>query len=430
LDNEIFELEKAEYVKRDTELDFIASQNLCSENILKACSSIAQMKYAEGFPGKRYYAGCGIVDEIETRCQEEVLKLFGAQQQYFANVQPANGSSANLIAYRALLKPGACVLAPSTDMGGHISHGHSLSTVAQFYNVITYGLTNEGYIDYDEMEKLAIKELPSMIIVGMSNYSRFIDYARVREIADKCGALVMADIAHISGLIATGLHPSPVGYADIITSTTHKILRGPRSAFMLYLKEYDKEVKRATIPGCFGGPDEAKIMAKLLCFKEAQSIEYKMYCEKVLANAKVMAETFINNGIPILTGGTDNHSFCLNLSEFPCSGRELANSIASVGIITNCNSIPNDTRSFFQTSGLRMGTPSVTTRGLKEDECRAIAQCISMYLLALQDGDSRLADDTLNILQGIVSDCTTLYPLKNIYPEKYEKLFKETYILK
>lgn len=429
LDNEVLELEKAEYVKRDTELDFIASQNLCSEDILKACGSIAQMKYAEGFPGKRYYAGCEIVDEIETRCQEELLKLFGAQQQYYANVQPANGSSANFIAYRALLEKGACVLAPSTDMGGHISHGHPLSTVAQFYDVVTYGLTDEGYIDYDEMERLAIKEMPSLIIVGMSNYSRFIDYERVRAIADKVDAMVMADIAHISGLIATGLHPSPVGYADVITSTTHKILRGPRSAFMLYLKEYDKLIKRATIPGCFGGPDEAKIMAKLLCFKEAQSIEYKLYCEQVLKNAKIMADTFMNNGVPILTGGTDNHSFCLNLTDFPCSGRELANALAGVGIITNCNSIPNDTRSFFETSGLRMGTPSVTTRGLKEQECKAIAQCISMYLLALKANDERHASDLLHILAGIVSDCTHFNPLKNIYPKKYEELFAETYIL-
>ena len=429
MNSEILELEKKEFVKRDIELDFIASQNLCSENILDACSSISQMKYAEGFPGKRYYAGCEVVDEIETRCQEELLKLFKAEDEYYANVQPANGSSANLVAYRALLEPGACVLAPDVNCGGHISHSSSLSTIAQFYDVITYGLTDEGYIDYDEMERLAIKELPSMIIVGMSNYSRQIDYARVREIADKVDALVMADIAHISGLIATGNHPSPVGYADVITSTTHKILRGPRSAFMLYLKDYDKEVKRAQIPGCFGGPDEAKILAKLLCFKEAQSEEYKKYCEQVLKNAKVMVNTFITCGVPVLTGGTENHSFCLDLTDFPCSGRELADTLASAGVITNCNSIPNDKRSFFQTSGLRMGTPSVTTRGLKEDECKAIARCISLYLQALRAKDDVQASNTFAILQGIVSDCVSFHPLKNIYPRKYEELFKESYIL-
>jgi len=424
VDTEILELERAEYTKRDKELDFIASQNLCSEDILNACGSIAQMKYAEGFPGKRYYAGCEIVDEIEKRCEEELLKLFNAQAQYNACVQPANGSSANLIAYRALLEKGACILAPSTNMGGHISHGHPLSTVAQFYDVVTYGLTDDGYIDYDEMERLAIKEMPSMIIVGMSNYSRFIDYARVREIADKCDALVMADIAHISGLIATGYHPSPVGYADIITSTTHKILRGPRSAFILYMKEYDKEVKRAVIPGCFGGPDEAKILAKLLCFKEAQSINYNLYCQQVLANAKAMVEAFKIHGIPVLSGGTDNHSFCLDLTGFPCSGRELANALASVGLITNCNSIPNDPRSFFETSGLRMGTPSVTTRGLDDNDCFSIASSIANYLNALKDGETRKADALLDLIGIKVKYFTRNHPLQNIYPNKYEKLFE------
>lgn len=419
---DILEYEREEYLKRDNELDFIASQNLCSENILNACSSIMQMKYAEGFPGKRYYAGCEVVDKIESQCEQELIKLFNAEE-YKANVQPANGSSANLIAYRAILKKHSRVLAPSTDHGGHISHSHDLSTIAQFFTVETYGLNDEGFIDYDEMEKLALEFSPELIIVGMSNYSRIIDYKRVKEIADKIGAYMMADIAHISGLIATGLHPSPVGYADIITSTTHKILRGPRSAFILYKEYLDQQIKRATIPGCFGGPDEAKIFAKLICFEEAQTLEYKEYCVQVLKNASVMANTFIKNNIPILTEGTENHSFCLNLENYPCSGRELANTLASIGIITNCNSIPNDKKGFYHTSGLRMGTPSVTTRGLKEDECKEIAGLIAYYLNALKDGNSRLADSTLCLLQEYVHKCVINHPLSSIYPKKFNYLF-------
>lgn len=423
MNNEFFELEKAEYIKRDKELDFIASQNLCSEEVLEACSSIAQMKYAEGFPGKRYYAGCEVVDLIETRCEEELIKLFKADG-YKANVQPANGSSANFIAYRALLNKDSKVLAPSTDMGGHISHGHPLSTIAEFYNVITYGLDSNGEINYEQMEFLALHHNVDFIIVGMSNYSRHIDYERVKYIADKVGAKVMADIAHISGLIASGLHPSPVGYADVITSTTHKILRGPRSAFILYKEELDKRIKRATIPGCFGGPDEAKIMAKLLCFKEAQTPEYKEYCTQVVANAKAMVKIFNEMGIPVLTGGTDNHSFCLDISEFPLSGRELANTLSSVGIITNCNSVPNDKRSFFETSGVRMGTPSVTTRGLKEEDCEFIAILIADYLNALKEENSRKADSLLDLLGNNVKSLTEKYQLKYIYSNKYNKLFK------
>ena len=418
---EILELERKEFNKRNNELDFIASQNLCSEDILIACGSIAQMKYAEGFPGKRYYAGCEVVDEIESRCEQELIKLFNAEG-YKANVQPANGSSANLIAYRAILKQHSRVLAPSTDHGGHISHSHDLSTIAQFFTVETYGLTDEGFIDYDEMEKSALEFSPELIIVGMSNYSRIIDYKRVKEIADKIGAYLMADIAHISGLIATGLHPSPIGYADIITSTTHKILRGPRSAFILYKEDLDKQIKRATIPGCFGGPDEAKILAKLICFKEAQTPEYKEYCIQVLKNASAMVDTFAKNNIPVLTEGTENHSFCLNLENYPFSGRELAKTLSSVGIITNCNSIPNDKKGFFHTSGLRMGTPSVTTRGLKEYECIEIAQYISNYLNALEYEDKRLADSVLTDLEKFVKECVEKYSLQNLYPKKYGEL--------
>lgn len=422
MNNTFLELERAEYNKRDNELDFIASQNLCSEDILEACSSIAQMKYAEGFPGKRYYAGCEVVDQIESQCEEELLKLFKAEG-YKANVQPANGSSANIIAYRALLQKGDTVLACSTEHGGHITHSHKLSAIADYYNVITYGLTDDGFIDYDEMERLALLHTPKLIIIGMSNYSRIIDYGRVKKIADEVGAYVMADIAHISGLVATGLHPSPVGYADIITSTTHKILRGPRSAFIIYKEHLDKQVKRATIPGTYGGPDEAKILAKLLCFKEAQSIAYKFYCDQVIKNAKAMVNVFKKYDIPVLTGDTENHSFCIDLTELPISGRDLANTLASIGIITNCNAVPNDKRGFFITSGVRMGTPSVTTRGLKESECAQIAQGIAMYLNCLKDGDGRTADTTLEVLGNLVRNCAQSAPLKNIYPKKYELLY-------
>lgn len=425
VDNEIFNLEKKEFLKRNNELDFIASQNLCSEEILEACGSISQMKYAEGFPGKRYYAGCEVVDEIETRCQEELLKLFDASEEYLANVQPANGSSANFITYRALLESGDIVLAPSTEEGGHISHGHPLSTVANFYDVVTYGLNIETEeIDYDEIEELAMKFHPTLIIAGMSNYSRKIDYKRFREIANKCGAYLMADIAHISGLIASGLHPSPVGLADVITSTTHKILRGPRSAFIIYKKDLDAKIKRATIPGCFGGPDEAKIMAKLICFKEAQTTAYKFYCFRVTECAKAMVDVFIKNGVSVLSGGTENHSFCLDLTDYPCSGRDLANALASVGLITNCNAIPNEPRTFFNPSGLRMGTQSVVTRGLNTSDCASIAYHICEYLNALKCEEHRLADSILEELRNLIAVLTKMHPLKEIYPKKYNKLFE------
>lgn len=423
MDLEAFELDKEEYDKRDNELDFIASQNLCSEDTLEACSSIAQMKYSEGFPGKRYYAGCEVVDKIESRCEEELLKLFNASDEYSANVQPANGSSANFITYRALLEPNDKVLAPDTNTGGHISHAHPLATISQYYQVTRYGLDDKGFLDYDEIEKLAIETKPKLIIVGMSNYSRIIDYKRFRAIADKVGAYLMADIAHISGLIATGLHPSPVGLADVITSTTHKILRGPRSAFIIYKKELDKQIKRAIIPGCFGGADQAKILAKLICFKEAQSEEYKNYCEQVVKNAKAMVNMFKTLDIPVLTGNTENHSFCLDLSDWEISGRDLANKLAEIGIITNCNAIPNDKKGFFKTSGLRMGTPSVTTRGLDECDCAIIAQGIATYLNMVKSGEEKLQETTLNTLKHFVNECVSDHSIKYLYPNMFKRFY-------
>lgn len=420
----IYELEKMEYEKRDKELDFIASQNLCSEDILKLCSSITQMKYSEGFPHARYYEGCEVVDIIEAQCQQELLKLFRAEDEYLANVQPANGSSANMITYRALLSEGDTVLACGVDVGGHISHSHKLGFLSTYYNVVTYGLTDDGYIDYDQMEKLAKEHKPALIIIGMSNYSRTIDYERVREIADLVGAKVMADIAHISGLIATCNHPSPVGYADVITTTTHKILRGPRSAAIMYKKEYDKLFKRATIPGLFGGADQAKIFAKLLCFREAQTPQYKDYCKRVIKNAKAMVNMFNVYSIKVLTGGTDNHSFCIDLTDCDISGKELSSVLANqCGLITNCNAVPNDKRGFFQTSGVRFGTPSVTTRGLTESDCAIIAAGIGSYLNNRKEGSEDAAQSALDLLKENVQEMTKEYPLSTIYPEKYRALY-------
>ena len=424
----IIDFEREEFVRQDTTLNFIASENLPSEEILKANSSILMAKYAEGFPNARYYQGVNVADKVELECMKECLKTFNATEDYYANVQMSSGCQANITTYHALLEEGDVILSPDTASLGHISHGIKGSFLDRYYTVVHYGLDENGYIDYQQVEELADKYKPTLIICGASNYSQPIDFSRFRKIADASESYLMADISHIAGLVVAGAHMSPVGYADIITSTLHKTLRGVRGAIILYKKELDKRIKYATIPGLWGGSHLNNTLAKLQTFKEAQTPAFKNYINQVLANTKIMADTFIECDIPIVSGGTTNHVFCLDLTDFPINGKDLAQTLELCGVITNANAIPNDT-SFIKPHGLRIGCASVTTRGLKEDECKAIARCIALYLQALRAKDDIQASNSFAILQGIVRDCVSFHPLKNLYPRKYEELFQESYIL-
>ena len=424
----IIDYEKEEFIRQDKTLNFIASENLPSENILEANSSILMAKYAEGFPNARYYQGIKVADTVELDCMDECLKTFKAQGQYFANVQMSSGCQANITVYHALLKTTDVILSPDTASLGHISHGIKGSFLNRYFNVVQYGLDENGFIDYEKVESMAKEHKPKLIICGASNYSQPIDFARFKEIADSVGAYLMADISHIAGLVVTGHHMSPVGYADVITTTLHKTLRGVRGAIILYRKELDKMIKYATIPGLWGGSHLNNTLAKLQTFQEAQSISFKLYIGRVLNNTKVMANTFLNRGIPIVSGGTENHVFCLDLTDFTIDGKELAEKLESVDVITNANAIPNDT-SFIRPHGLRIGCASVTTRGLNEGDCSLVAQHIADYINYLRDGEPRRADESLEMLHRVVQLTTEHYPLSLRYPNKYADLFPEFYIL-
>ncbi len=426
MDKNIKELEKQEFIKRDKELCLIASEGLPSEDILEASGSIFQLKYSEGFPQKRYYQGCEIVDKMEQECINAVLKLFDAESEYFANVQPNSGSSSNLIVYNAILQSNDIVLAMDTKSGSHISHSHPKSFIAKYHKVYTYGVNEDGFINYDEVEKLALQYKPKLIICGTSAYSQLVDFKRFKEIADKCDALLMADIAHISLLVAHGLHQSPVGLADFITFTTHKMLAGPRGAVILYKRNFDKQIKLSTIPSLFGGPLEHQIYAKLLCFKEAFTFESSEYSKQIIKNAKVMADTFKENDIPIITGSTVNHLMIIDLSSY-CSGKFMAELLEECGIICNCNTIPNDKRSFLETSGVRLGVPFITKRGLNEQEVKQLTIYIAELIKHFKIGGCSLKDifKLKKQLKDYVTILTDKYPLKNIYPKKYKRLFIE-----
>lgn len=414
-------LELKEFEQLNNSIVLIASENYPSQNILNASGSIFQLPYCEGFPNKRYYQGCEVVDEMEELCINKCLELFNAKSEYNANVQPNSGASANMIVYNAVLQPGDRVLAMDTSAGGHISHGHPLSFLAKYFNVKTYGVDKDGYLDYDEIEKIAKEFKPKLIICGASNYSRIIDFERFAEIRDMVmqynDCYLMADIAHISLLVAKGLHPTPVGFADFITSTTHKQLAGPRGAFIIYKKEFDKEIKRSTIPSLFGGPLEHQIFAKLVCFEENLTDKATENAYNIVKYAKIFEEEFKNKGVKLLANGTDNHLMTIDLTDYPYSGKAVAEMLESAGVIVNCNAIPNDKRSFLETSGIRLGVPAIVTRGFDEEDCRLLAISIASFIESLKTDKS---EHLLAFLKHTVRELTKKYSLTKIY-DKYDK---------
>jgi len=420
-DTEIFNLIEAEHQRQLRGIELIASENFVSEQVMQAMGSCLTNKYAEGYPGKRYYGGCGIVDQTETLAIERIKKLFGAE---YANVQPHSGAQANAAVFLAVLKPGDTFLGLNLDHGGHLSHGSKVNTSGILYNPIGYNLKKEtGRIDYDEMEALALQHKPKLIIGGGSAYSREWDYARMRAIADKVGALLMIDMAHPAGLIAAGLLDNPVKYAHIVTSTTHKTLRGPRGGIILMGKDFENPwglktpkgetklmsqlINSAVFPGTQGGPLEHVIAAKAVAFGEALQPEFKEYALQVKKNAQCLAEELQKRGFTIVSGGTDNHSMLVDLrSKYPdLTGKVAENALVAADITVNKNMVPFDHRSAFQTSGIRLGTPAITTRGAKEDLMVEIAEMIETVLNAPED------EAVITAMRKRVNETMSKYPL-------------------
>jgi glycine hydroxymethyltransferase len=364
-------------------LELIASENFVSEAVLEAAGSVFTNKYAEGYPGKRYYGGCEFTDVVEELARQRAKQLFGAE---YANVQPHAGSQANMEAYGAVLQPGDTILGLNLAHGGHLTHGHHLNFSGKTYKIIPYGVTKETEtIDYDELERLAEKEHPKMIIGGGSAYPRIIDFARMRKIADKVGALFLVDMAHFSGLVAGGAHPSPVPHAQIVTSTTHKTLRGPRSGMILAKAEFGPAIDKTVFPGMQGGPLVHIMAAKAVCFHEAMQSEFKEYARQIVSNAKVLAETLASEGFRIVSGGTDTHLMLVDVFAKGMLGSEAEKALGEAGITVNKNAIPFDTNPPMKPSGIRIGTPALTTRGMKESEMRQIGRWIAEALLHRSD---------------------------------------------
>lgn len=401
-DKEIGEAIRAECGRQRRNLELIASENIVSEPVMAAMGTVLTNKYAEGYAGKRYYGGCEFVDVVETIAIERAKKLFGCD---YVNVQPHSGAQANMAVFVAMLKPGDTVMGMNLDHGGHLTHGSPVNFSGLYFNIVPYGVNEQGYIDYDKLEEIALASEPKLIIAGASAYCRTIDFKRFREVADKAGAYLMVDMAHIAGLVAAGLHPSPIPYADVVTTTTHKTLRGPRGGMILANQEAaDKfNFNKAIFPGTQGGPLEHVIAAKAVCFGEALKPEFKAYQVQVLKNANALAEALKEQGFHILTGGTDNHLMLVDLRGMEVSGKELQNRCDQVYITLNKNTVPNDPRSPFVTSGVRIGTPAVTTRGLKEEDMSQIARCI---WLAATDFEAKA-----DYIRGEVDQICGKYPL-------------------
>ena len=373
-DSEVANACHAELERQQHNIELIASENIVSKAVLLAAGGVLTNKYAEGYPGKRYYGGCACVDVVEEIARERAKKLFGAEH---ANVQPHSGANANLAVFFALLQPGDTVMGMNLQQGGHLSHGSPVNISGSYFHVVPYGVNNETErIDYEEMRRIARECKPKLIVVGASAYSRVIDFARCREIADEVGAYLMVDMAHIAGLVAAGLHPSPVPYADVVTSTTHKTLRGPRGGLILCKEQYAKQIDKAIFPGTQGGPLMHIIAAKAVAFGEALTPEFKAYQTQIVKNAAVLADALMKEGFDLVSGGTDNHLMLLKLVKNGITGKELEHRLDEVHITANKNTIPNDPQSPFITSGLRIGTPAVTTRGFKEAEMLQIAKWI------------------------------------------------------
>ena len=402
-DPEIAACIDAEAKRQDEGIELIASENFTSTAVRAAQGSVLTNKYAEGYPGKRYYGGCVNVDQVEQIAIDRACKLFGAEA---ANVQPHAGSQANMAVYFALLNPGDTVLAMSLDHGGHLTHGHPMNFSGKLYNIVPYGVSQETeQIDYDEIEAMAMECKPRMILAGASAYPRTIDFARLRQIADKANAFLFVDMAHIAGLVAAGLHPNPVPYCDVVTTTTHKTLRGPRGGLILCKEKYIKAINSKVFPGLQGGPLEHVIAAKAVCFKEAMSDEFKAYQEQLVKNAKVLADELVKKGFRIVSGGTDNHLMLVDLRPRNCTGKEVQIACDKAGITLNKNMIPFDPEKPFVTSGVRIGTPAVTTRGMKEAEMVKIADFINR---AVENKDD---DAALAAIAKEVAEFTKAFPM-------------------
>ena len=391
-DPELGRMIEAEYKRQARNIELIASENIVSEAVMAAMGSVLTNKYAEGYPGKRYYGGCECVDEVENLAIHRVCQLFGAK---YANVQPHSGAQANMAVYQALCKPGDTVLGMSLDNGGHLTHGSPVNQSGLLYNIVPYGVDENGLIDYDALRALAKKEQPKMIIAGASAYPRAIDFAKFAEIAHEVGAYLFVDMAHIAGLVAAGLHQSPVHYADVVTTTTHKTLRGPRGGVILTNdEELAKKFNKAIFPGTQGGPLEHVIAAKAVCFGEALRPEFKAYQQNVVTNARVLADALQKQGFDLVGGGTDNHLMLIDLRKTGVTGKELQRRLDEVYITANKNAIPNDPESPFVTSGMRIGTPAVTTRGFGAPEMLRIAEFIWQ---AATDFDNKANDIRRNV---------------------------------
>lgn len=395
VDSEVADSIVRELNRQRHKIELIASENFVSEAVLAAMGTVLTNKYAEGYPGKRYYGGCEFVDEVEELARERLKKIYNAEH---ANVQPHSGAQANTAVYFAMLEPGDVVLGMNLSHGGHLTHGSPVNISGKYYKFIAYGVDKDtGTINYDEVMKIARENKPKMIVAGASAYPRIIDFKKFREIADEVGAYLMVDMAHIAGLVAAGLHPNPVEYADFVTTTTHKTLRGPRGGAILCKEKYAKEIDKAVFPGIQGGPLMHVIAAKAVCFKEAMTNEFKEYQKQIVINARVLAEALMERGFNLVSGGTDNHLMLLDLRNIGLTGKEAERRLDDVGITVNKNTIPFDPQGPNVTSGIRIGTPAVTTRGMKEKEMIEIADLISI-VLKNPDFDRDMVKDRVSAL--------------------------------
>lgn len=402
-DKEIYDAIEKELGRERNKIELIASENFVSESVMEAMGSYMTNKYAEGYPGHRYYGGCEYVDIAEDLARERVKKLFGAE---YANVQPHSGAQANMAVYFAVLEPGDTVLGMNLAHGGHLTHGSKVNSSGKLYNFIPYGVDEEtGRINYDELERIAIENKPKLILAGASAYPREIDFKRIREIANKTNSIFMVDMAHIAGLVAAGLHQNPVEYADIVTSTTHKTLRGPRGGLILCKEEYGKAIDKALFPGTQGGPLMHVIAAKAVCFGEALKPEFKEYQKQIVKNAKVLSEELLKLGFNLVSKGTDNHLILIDLRNKGITGKELEEKLDDVGITVNKNAVPFDTEKPTITSGIRIGTPAVTTRGFKQEDMVKIAQLINMTVESYDDKKEEIRSEVAKICEK--------YPLYN-----------------
>lgn len=400
-DAEVAETIQDEMKRQNSHIELIASENWVSKAVMAAMGSPLTNKYAEGYPGKRYYGGCQCVDTVENLARERAKKLFGCE---YVNVQPHSGAQANMAVMFAMLEPGDKIMGMNLDHGGHLTHGSPVNFSGKYFDCVHYGVDGNGFIDYDDVLRIAKEQKPKLIVAGASAYARTIDFKRFREIADEVGAYLMADIAHIAGLVATGLHPSPIPYAHVTTTTTHKTLRGPRGGMIMCSEEMNKKFNfnKAVFPGIQGGPLMHVIAGKAVCFKEALEPEYKTYMEQVVKNAKALSEDLMKRGVRIVSGGTDNHLMLVDLSGTEISGKELEKRLDDAHITANKNTIPNDPRSPFVTSGVRLGTPAVTTRGMVEEDMDKIAEIIVMVM----EGEENVGK-----AKAMVAELTARYPL-------------------